>query len=109
MKTIAYTSHYSRAAFVSLRAPNCAATIQGQCLFHSELPIVRLLFKGSVCFTQSSQLCGYYIFKGDNYSRVAKKCALHMTHFSQDHTSSVTLGWLEDGDGHLMQKMQSGG
>ena len=41
-------SYYLRAAFISLRAPDCAATIRGQCLFHLELLIVQLLFEGGV-------------------------------------------------------------
>ena len=74
MKTIAYTSHYSRAAFVSLRAPNCAATIQGQCLFHSELPIVRLLY-----------IQGWQLFEGGK-----EMCTAHDTFQPRSHFISNT-------------------
>ena len=37
-----------------------AATIRGQRLFRSDLPIVWLLFEGGVYFAQTFRLCGYY-------------------------------------------------
>ena len=51
-------SYYSRAAFILLRAPDCAGTIRGQCLFHLELLIVQLLFEGGVYLKK----CGTYSF-----------------------------------------------
>lgn len=69
------------------------ATIQGWRSFRSELPIVWRLFKGD-----------------DSLRTASNRRNMHCTgQNSQDHTSSVTLGWLEDGDGHLMHEIQSGG
>ena len=47
-------SYYSRVAFISTRAYDCAATIRGWRLFQPELTIVQLLFEGGVYFAYDS-------------------------------------------------------